>query len=208
MASFHIAYPDSKTVDRTLHFLNCTFAYQWNRRDMRVTDFREQVLALYPDLNISPISGILDSLSYYNDDISVQIGTLSDIEQQIKAEEIMLGAAIANPDSMAVVIDTLQAADFVRPRHQALFKVIASLYRTGYPVDFITILDDLCMDELFPNESEAKVMLAQLVQGLEGAAGETFYFHPRSQNREPECVTRLRMCAECPCMQRKEPDSQ
>jgi len=45
-----------------------------------------------------------------------------------------------------------------------LFEIMLRLFTTGQPVDFVTVLEAACREDVFPSEAEAKIYLAQLTQ--------------------------------------------
>lgn len=63
--------------------------------------------------------------------------------QDIPAEQAVLGAMLLSKHAVADVADTLTAADFYDPRHEAIFAAILDLYAHGRPADAVTLAAEL-----------------------------------------------------------------
>ena len=63
--------------------------------------------------------------------------------QSIDAEESVLGAMMLSPAAIAAVSEVLEAPDFYRESHAAIYRAALALYAKGEPVDAITLVDEL-----------------------------------------------------------------
>ena len=62
----------------------------------------------------------------------------------LQAEESVLGAVLLSRDAMGAVSEKgLRPDHFYKPGHQHIFDAVAALYRSGDPVDTITVADEL-----------------------------------------------------------------
>src|SRR5829696_1284842 len=62
----------------------------------------------------------------------------------LQAEESVLGAVLLSRDAMGAVSEKgLRPDHFYKPGHQHIFDAVAALYRSGNPVDTITVADEL-----------------------------------------------------------------
>src|SRR5688500_16608080 len=62
----------------------------------------------------------------------------------LQAEESVLGAVLLSRDAMGAVSEKgLRPDHFYKPGHQHIFDAVAALYRSGHPVDTITVADEL-----------------------------------------------------------------
>jgi len=62
----------------------------------------------------------------------------------LQAEESVLGALLLSRDAIGAVSEQgLRPDHFYKPGHQHIFDAVAALYRTGTPVDTITVADEL-----------------------------------------------------------------
>ena len=93
----------------------------------------------------------------------------------LEAEQSVLGAVLADPDCLSRVLEYVKPESFYRPQHAALFAIFVRMFASGQPIDVITVLEQVKMDEVFPSEQEAKVYLAQLVQVVPSTANVEAY---------------------------------
>jgi replicative DNA helicase len=63
--------------------------------------------------------------------------------QDLAAEQSVLGGMLLSKDAIADVVEVLQAGDFYRPAHQAIYDVVLDLYGRGEPADPITVSAEL-----------------------------------------------------------------
>ena len=60
-----------------------------------------------------------------------------------EAEKSLLGLMLLEKDAVMVAMDTLTADDFYSQQHQTIFSAMSRLYRDGYNIDYVTLLDRL-----------------------------------------------------------------
>ena len=63
--------------------------------------------------------------------------------QNLEAEESVLGAMLLSPGAIGAVSEIVDAGDFYRDSHGAIFRTALTLYGKGEPVDAITLIDGL-----------------------------------------------------------------
>jgi replicative DNA helicase len=63
--------------------------------------------------------------------------------QNLEAEESVLGAMLLSPGAIGAVSEIVDAGDFYRDSHGAIFRTSLALYGKGEPVDAITLIDAL-----------------------------------------------------------------
>ncbi|MCL2857532.1 MAG: replicative DNA helicase [Oscillospiraceae bacterium] len=100
--------------------------------------------------------------TYYDNAFTQVAG--DQLPYSLEAEQSVLGAVLVDSGCLALVLDNLRPGAFYRPEHERLFEIMLRLFTTGQPVDFVTVLDLACREEVFPSESEAKIYLASLAQ--------------------------------------------
>ena len=88
----------------------------------------------------------------------------SSLPYSLEAEQSVLGAALVDPSCIATLFESLRPGVFYRDEHVQLFEIMLRLFTTGHPVDFVTVLEGACREEIFPSEADAKVYLTQLTQ--------------------------------------------
>src|SRR5262249_3842674 len=60
--------------------------------------------------------------------------------QNLEAEESVLGAMLLSPGAIGAVSEIVDAGDFYRDSHGAIFRTALALYAKGEPVDAITLI--------------------------------------------------------------------
>ncbi len=60
-----------------------------------------------------------------------------------EAERSLLGLMLLQKDAVLVAMDSLTADDFYSGQHQIIFSAMSRLYRDGYAIDYVTLLDKL-----------------------------------------------------------------
>src|SRR5205085_9062279 len=63
--------------------------------------------------------------------------------QSIEAEQSVLGALLIDRDAIVEVAEVLQAEDFYRSQHAAIYAAILELYERREPVDIVTVSEVL-----------------------------------------------------------------
>jgi len=93
------------------------------------------------------------------------IGSLAqELPYNLEAEQSVLGAVLIDNDCVAQVLDILKPEHFYRRQHKEIFSVIMRMFISSETIDFITVLEKVYREEIFPTESDAKIYLSQLVQ--------------------------------------------
>ena len=87
-----------------------------------------------------------------------------ELPYSLEAEQSVLGAVLLDSSCLSAVLDSLRPGAFYRQEHMRLFEIMLRLFTTGQPVDFVTVLEAACREDVFPSEAEAKIYLAQLTQ--------------------------------------------
>ena len=59
------------------------------------------------------------------------------------AEKALLGSLLTKPDNIYAVGDIINADSFYATKHQAIYRVIEKLVNEGWPVDFVTVHNEL-----------------------------------------------------------------
>lgn len=111
----------------------------------------------------------------------------------LEAEQSVLGAILVDSSCLAVVMDEVRVEHFYRPEHTQLFEIMVRLFTTAQPIDFVTVLEIVCGESVFPSDAEAKIYLAQLIQIVPSTANVTAY---AKIVREKSYVRSLMMAAQ------------
>ncbi|MCS6929559.1 MAG: replicative DNA helicase [Saprospiraceae bacterium] len=63
--------------------------------------------------------------------------------QALELEEAVLGALMLERDVLPIVMDILRPESFYHPAHQAIYRAIIRLFERSYPVDLLTVTEEL-----------------------------------------------------------------
>lgn len=81
----------------------------------------------------------------------------------LEAEQSVLGALLLDPNCIGESFSYISQASFYSEKHKKIFSVLTRLFTSGLPIDFITVLDAVMLDNIFESEQSAKVYLTQLM---------------------------------------------
>ena len=93
----------------------------------------------------------------------------------LEAEQSVLGALLIDPGCIAESFSYISSASFYSERHQRIFSVFLRLFTAGLPIDFITVLDAVMLDNVFDSEQSAKIYLTQLMDMVPSIANFVSY---------------------------------
>jgi len=87
-----------------------------------------------------------------------------DLPYSLEAEQSVLGAILLDSDCVASITQYLKPESFYRQQHREIFSIILRRFIVSEPIDFITILDEVCKAGIFPTDQDAKIYLTQLAE--------------------------------------------
>ena len=102
---------------------------------------------------------------------------LGSLPYNLEAEQSVLGAMLLAPETVIRVMEYLKPDNFFREQHKAIFSVILSMFTTGRPIDFVTVLEEVAKDKIFESPDRAKLYLAQVMELV-----------PSTSNVEDYCI--------------------
>ena len=94
--------------------------------------------------------------------------------QNLEAEMSVLGALMLSKDAMVDVVEVLQGHDFYKPAHELIFEAAAEMFRSGNPVDAVTISAELQARGALGRVGGAEY-LHTLISSVPSAAGAGYY---------------------------------
>ncbi len=92
----------------------------------------------------------------------------------VEAEESVLGSVMLSPDAANIAFEKLQAEDFYKPAHQAIFEAVASLFDGNQPIDAVTVADQLRRTNELERVGGANY-LATLLDGVPTTSNIAYY---------------------------------
>ncbi|MBE6862717.1 MAG: replicative DNA helicase [Ruminococcus sp.] len=85
-----------------------------------------------------------------------------ELPHSIEAEQSVIGAVLADPSVLPVVVEKIKADYFYSEQHKAIFSIILRMFTSGQPVDIITVLNEAEKLHIFETAIEGKRYLAEI----------------------------------------------
>lgn len=98
-----------------------------------------------------------------------------ELPYSLEAEQSVLGALLIDADCIALTMQYLKPESFYRQQHRRIFSVILRMFVAAESIDFVTVLEKVCREEVFPTDQDAKIYLTQLVQVVPTTANVESY---------------------------------
>ncbi len=93
----------------------------------------------------------------------------------LEAEQSVLGAILVEPSCISTALEYLKPESFYKEQHQEIFSVLMRMFVSAQTIDFITVLEQVKGENIFPDEGAAKLYLTQLVQVVPSASNLVSY---------------------------------
>lgn len=87
-----------------------------------------------------------------------------ELPYSVEAEQSVLGAVLVDSGCIAEVLELVRSESFYRREHTRIFEIMVALFTTGQPIDHITVLQHVIAGQIFPQEGDARVYLAELIK--------------------------------------------
>lgn len=91
-------------------------------------------------------------------------GLAQELPYNLEAEQSVLGAVLIDAECVPEALKYLKPESFFREQHREIFSIIMRMFISSETIDFITVLEQVCRENIFPTEQDAKIYLTQLVQ--------------------------------------------
>lgn len=82
----------------------------------------------------------------------------------LEAEQSVLGAILIDPVCITRVMEFIKPESFYRDQHKEIFSVMTRMFVSSQSIDFITTLEMVKRENIFPTDENAKIYLTQLAQ--------------------------------------------
>ncbi len=92
----------------------------------------------------------------------------------VEAEQSVLGSILVDPKCIADVMTLLKPENFYIPQHQAIFRVLCSMFEFNQTTDFVSLLEKLKTEGVY-DEAGGKQYLMTLAQVVPSAANVVAY---------------------------------
>lgn len=97
------------------------------------------------------------------------------LPHSIEAEQCVLGAVLADPSVLPIVVETVKTEYFYSPQHREIYSVILRMFSSGETADVITVLNEVEKLELFESSTTARKYLVGLADLLPSTANIASY---------------------------------
>lgn len=98
-----------------------------------------------------------------------------ELPHSIEAEQSVIGAVLADPSVLPVVIEKIKPEYFFSEQHKAIYSIIVRMFTSGQPVDIITVLNEAEKLHIFESSNEGKRYLAEIGNTLPSTANVESY---------------------------------
>ncbi|MEG2174776.1 MAG: replicative DNA helicase [Oscillospiraceae bacterium] len=98
-----------------------------------------------------------------------------ELPYSLEAEQSVLGALLLDASCVPVVVQYLSPESFYRPQHRDLFAIVLRKFIGADAIDFVTVLEAACREQVFQTDQDAKIYLTQLVQIVPSTANVEDY---------------------------------
>jgi len=92
-----------------------------------------------------------------------------------EAEQCVLGAILADPSVLPVVVETIRPEYFYNSQHKEIYNVILRMFTSGANADVITVLNEIEKLEIFESSISARKYLSSLADILPSTANIASY---------------------------------
>ncbi|MCB5942547.1 replicative DNA helicase [bacterium 210820-DFI.6.52] len=82
----------------------------------------------------------------------------------LEAEQSVLGGILIDPNCLSTVLERLKPEHFYNPQHREIYACIIRMFTAGEPIDFVTLLNEVCDRQVFETKDQAKIYLTNIAQ--------------------------------------------
>lgn len=98
-----------------------------------------------------------------------------ELPRSIEAEQSILGAVLADPSVLPLVVEKIKPEYFYSQQHRSLYSIIMRMFTGGANADIITVLNEAEKLHIFENAAEGRRYLANLAEILPSTANIESY---------------------------------
>lgn len=85
-----------------------------------------------------------------------------ELPHSIEAEQSVIGAVLADPSVLPVVVEKIKPEYFYSEQHKSIYSIITRMFTSGQPVDIITVLNEAEKLHIFETSAEGRRYLAEI----------------------------------------------
>jgi replicative DNA helicase len=85
-----------------------------------------------------------------------------DLPYSIEAEQSVIGAVIAEPSVLPIVMEKVKPEYFYNEKHRSIYVIIQRMFSSGKPIDIITVLNEAERQKIFDSPESGRRYLAEI----------------------------------------------
>ncbi|MEG0229279.1 MAG: DnaB-like helicase N-terminal domain-containing protein, partial [Oscillospiraceae bacterium] len=99
----------------------------------------------------------------------------SQLPHNLEAEQSVLGAIILDPSCLNDLIQNVKSEYFYKPLNKEIYTVMVSMFSSNEPIDIVSLMEKCIRNNIFNDESSAKLYLANLAQTVPSISNIAVY---------------------------------
>ena len=100
---------------------------------------------------------------HYSNELNLESVGIN-LPYNMQAEQSVLGAVLLKPDTLTDLVEILKPEMFYTRQNAQIYSEMLRLFTADQTIDFVTLLDAVISDGVFPSADEAKVYLTGLAE--------------------------------------------
>ena len=100
---------------------------------------------------------------HYNNELNLESVGIN-LPYNMQAEQSVLGAVLLKPDTLTDLVEILKPEMFYTRQNAQIWTEMLRLFTNDQTIDFVTLLDAVVSDGVFPSADEAKIYLTGLAE--------------------------------------------
>ena len=101
----------------------------------------------------------------------------------MQAEQSVLGAVLLKPETLTDLVEIIRPEMFYTRQNAQIYSEMLRLFTSDQTIDFVTLLDAVISDGVFPSADEAKVYLTGLAETVPSNLIEIVRTAPLQRNQ-------------------------
>ena len=100
---------------------------------------------------------------------------MKEVPHSVEAEQSVIASCIVEPDCIQRVLQYVKPEYFYVSTHRAIFSIMLRKFLAAETIDFVTLLEDVCKEKIFDDDSAAKIYFTEMIKMLPTASNVEEY---------------------------------
>ena len=100
---------------------------------------------------------------HYSNELNLESVGIN-LPYNMQAEQSVLGAVLLKPETLTDLVEIIRPEMFYTRQNAQIYSEMLRLFTADQTIDFVTLLDAVISDGVFPSADEAKVYLTGLAE--------------------------------------------